>query len=200
MKNKIIVIGTKNRDKLRELKRLLRGMKLRVKSLADFPECEDVEETGKTFVANAKLKARFYSKHTKSLAFADDSGLMVNAINGRPGVYSARFAGAGCTYLDNNRKLLKMLVKTPEAKRGAKFVCVIAIYDNGKLIGTVRGECVGKIATEIRGANGFGYDPVFIPKGFNKTYAEISAKQKNTVSHRGRALRAAQKFLQSYLN
>ena len=195
MRNKIIVIGTKNKDKLRELKRLLRGVRLRVKSLADFQKSPNVKETGKTFEANAKLKARFYSRHVKGLAFADDSGLMVKALNGRPGVYSARFAGQGCTYLDNNRKLIRLLKNTPNAKRGAKFVCVIAIYDNGKLLGVVRGECAGRITHEIRGKQGFGYDPVFIPRGLKKTYAELSKSHKNRISHRGRALRAAVKLL-----
>ena len=196
---KQIVIGTKNRDKLKEIRRLLRGLKVQVLSLEDFPHCLDVVEDGKTFEANAKKKARVYSRHVRGLALADDSGLMVNALRGKPGVYSARFAGPGCTYADNNLKLLRVLRSVPDSKRKAKFVCVIAIYDNGRLIQTVRGECRGRIAHEVRGLNGFGYDPVFIPDGFSKTYAELSKTQKNKISHRGRALCAARQVLEHYL-
>ena len=110
--NSQLVLGTKNKGKLCELKHLLKGSKVEVLSLADFPECEDVVENGKTFEANAKKKASAYSRHTKSLTLADDSGLMVNCLNGRPGVYSARFAGEGCAYQDNNKKLLRLLMKT----------------------------------------------------------------------------------------
>ncbi|MBI2094539.1 MAG: RdgB/HAM1 family non-canonical purine NTP pyrophosphatase [Candidatus Omnitrophica bacterium] len=192
---KILVLGTKNKDKLRELKRLLKGAKLRALSPADFPGCPEAAETGRTFEANAKQKARAYSKFTGSLALADDSGLRVDALGGRPGVYSARFAGPGCTYEDNNRKLLRLLQKTPPSKRGAKFVCVVALYDAGKLVGVVRGECRGRIAQAPRGRNGFGYDPVFIPDGFSKTFAELPKTQKNKISHRGRAMRAARRLL-----
>ncbi len=192
---KTLVIASKNKDKAAEIARVLKGLPFQVRSLNYFPPCKDVEETGKTFIANAKLKARFYSKHTKSLVLADDSGLMVNALNGRPGVYSARFAGVGCSYADNNKKLLKLLKGKPDSKRNAKFVCVIALYDNGKFIKSVRGECRGKIAHEVRGKNGFGYDPIFIPDGFTKTYAELDPAEKNKISHRGRALDKSKKFL-----
>ena len=190
---KILVVGTKNKDKRREIEALLKGAPIEVLSLADFPACPDVKEDGRTYEANAKKKARAYSKVTKRLTLADDSGLGVTRLNGRPGVYSARFAGAGCTYQGNNRKLLKLLKGLPDAQRAAKFVCVMALYDNGRFIETVRGECAGKIAHAVRGANGFGYDPVFIPKGFSKTFAELSAAEKNKISHRGKALRLAKK-------
>ena len=119
--NRRLVLGTKNKDKLRELRRLLGGSKIRVLSLSDFPECGDVVENGKTFEANARKKAGVYSRHTKCLTLADDSGLSVFALNGRPGVYSARFAGKGCQYQDNNRKLLRLLKKIPNPKRKAKL-------------------------------------------------------------------------------
>ncbi len=195
---KQIVIGTKNKDKLRELQALLKGTGVNVLSLRDFPHCPEAHENGRTFEANARKKARLYSKHTKMLTIADDSGLMVSTLKGKPGVYSARFAGPGCNYEDNNRKLLRLLKNLPRSKRKAKFVCVIAIYDKGKFIKAVRGECRGSIAAEIKGKNGFGYDPVFIPEGFSKTYAELKPAAKNRVSHRGKALRAAVKEILAY--
>ncbi len=188
---KQIILGTKNKDKLRELQKLLKGASVRVRSLADFPKRRDVVEDGKTFAANARKKARLYSRHTKGLVLADDSGLMVSQLKGKPGVYSARFAGPGCTYHDNNRKLLRFLARIPKAKRRAKFVCVMALYDNGRFVNTVRGECRGAIAFEEKGKNGFGYDPVFIPAGFSKTFAELPPRVKNKISHRGKALKAA---------
>ena len=199
MKRYLLVIGTKNKDKLRELKALLKGSRVTVLSLADFPECNDVVEDGKTFEANAKKKAKDYSLHTRSLTLADDSGLMVNFLNGRPGVYSARFAGKNCSYHDNNIKLLDLLGDRPILKRKAKFICVMALYDNGKLVKTVKGECLGSIAFSQSGKSGFGYDPVFIPMGFSKTFAELAPATKNRISHRGQALRDAKKAVLNYL-
>ncbi|HLD76463.1 MAG TPA: RdgB/HAM1 family non-canonical purine NTP pyrophosphatase [Candidatus Norongarragalinales archaeon] len=190
-KKTLITLGTKNKDKLRELQKLLKGVSIRVRSLVDFPKHRDVMENGKTFEANARKKARLYSRHTKGLVLADDSGLMVSSLKGKPGVYSARFAGPDCTYHDNNRKLLRLLSRVPKTKRRAKFVCVMALYDNGRFVNTVRGECRGTIAFEEKGGNGFGYDPVFIPDGFSKTFAELSPRVKNKISHRGKALKKA---------
>lgn len=191
-----IVLGTKNKDKRRELESLMKGSKLEVLSLADF-KCSEAVESGRTFEANARIKARHYSKAVKGLVLADDSGLMVHALNGKPGVYSARFAGPGCTYEDNNRKLLRLLAK--KKTRRAKFVSSMALYDSGKLVGCVKGECFGRIAPEARGANGFGYDPVFVPDGFTKTFAELPREKKNEISHRSKALQKARKLILSYL-
>ncbi len=195
---KQIVLGTKNQDKLRELKALLRGSRIEVLSLDDFPMCPDVHEDGKTFEQNAKKKARFYATHTGELTLADDSGLMVPALRGKPGVYSARFAGVRCSYRNNNDKLLGLLKNAKGPKRRAMFVCVMALYHGKKKIGVVRGECHGRIAYAEKGNNGFGYDPVFIPKGFSKTFAELSRASKNRVSHRSRALRAAKRVILNY--
>lgn len=192
---KQVVIGTKNKDKRKELQALLKRSGVKVLSLSDFPECRDVKETGKTFEANARLKAKYYARHTGLLTLADDSGLMVNCLNGKPGVYSARFAGPNCSYDDNNRKLLRLLKKVPAAKRTAKFVCIIAVYLGSKCLGVARGECRGSIAFEGRGKKGFGYDPVFIPKGYSKTYAQLTPAAKNKISHRGHALRGAKKII-----
>ena len=195
---KQIVLGTKNPDNLRELRKLLKDSGVEVLSVGDFPDCQEVAENGKTFEANAKKKAKVYARHTGLLTLADDSGLMVKALNGRPGVYSARFAGPGCTYRDNNEKLLRLLRKTPLSKRAAHFVCVVALCDKKGLVKVVRGECAGRIAFEASGKNGFGYDPVFIPRGFKKTFAELAPGVKNRVSHRGRALARAKAAIRDY--
>lgn len=195
-----VVLGTRNKDKLSELKRLLRGAPVRVLSLSDFPKTPAIREDGRTFEENAQKKARIYSKRTRSLALADDSGLEVRALGGEPGVRSARFAGARCGYADNNRKLLGLLRGVSRPKRRARFVSVVAIYENGVKVATVRGECEGRIGYLEKGRNGFGYDPVFIPKGSGRTYAELSSSRKNALSHRGRALRLAKKVLLRYLN
>lgn len=193
-----VVVATQNKDKCREIQSLLQDLKVRVLSLDDFPKTPKVVEDRKTFEENAEKKARVYSKRTKSLCVADDSGLMINALKGEPGVYSARYAGKGCSYEDNNRKALTALAHTPWPKRTAKFVSVVSIYNNGVKIKTVRGECVGRIGFMLKGDNGFGYDPIFIPKGSPKTYAELSSKDKNRISHRGRALRKAKIALARY--
>ena len=195
---KIIILGTKNKDKLRELRSLLKGSKVTVRSLSEFPGCPEAVENGRTFEANARKKARAYSLYTKSAALADDSGLMVHALNGRPGVYSARFAGKNCTYQDNNAKLLRLL--KPKKNRRAKFVSCMALYDNGRFIACVKGECRGKITAEARGKNGFGYDPVFIPAGSAKTFAEISSAAKNKISHRSNALKKVKKDIIRHLH
>ncbi len=194
-----IVVATQNKDKCLEIKTLLRDLNIRVLSLEDFSKSSKVVENCDTFEGNAEKKARVYSKRTKSLCVADDSGLMVRALNGKPGVYSARYAGKNCTYDDNNRKVLSALARAPWPKRTAKFVSVVSVYDNGRKIKTVRGECVGRIGFMPKGDNGFGYDPIFIPKGSPKTYAEMTSEAKNGISHRGKALRKAKKVIQVYL-
>lgn len=193
-----LVLGTKNKDKLRELQALLRGSKIRVRSLAEFPGCPEAVENGRTFEANARKKAREYSRYTGKLVLADDSGLMVRALSGKPGVYSARFAGENCTYEDNNEKLLRLLSKKPASGRRAKFVSCMALYDRGRSVACVKGECFGKIAGEVRGKHGFGYDPVFIPTGSKKTFSELSPGMKNKISHRSKALKKAKKYIIGY--
>lgn len=196
--NFYLVVATKNKDKCREIQSLLKDLKVGVLSLEDFPASAQVVEDGDTFEANAEKKARVYSKRTKSLCIADDSGLMVNALKGEPGVYSARYAGKGCSYEDNNRKVLGAMAHTSWPKRIAKFVSVVSIFNEGVKIKTVRGECMGRIGFMLKGENGFGYDPIFIPKGSAKTYAELSSEDKNRISHRGKALRKAKIALARY--
>ncbi len=195
----ILLIGTKNSDKLREIKKLLKKTPIKFSSLKDFPNAPDVVEDGKTFEANARKKARIYSRLTGQLTLADDSGLAVRSLNGRPGVYSARFAGPRCAYQDNNQKLLRLLANKQGKKRQAKFVCVMSLYARGKFVAVVKGECSGQIALSEKGRNGFGYDPVFIPKGFSKTFAELSPAVKNKISHRAKALHAAKGAVLAFL-
>lgn len=194
-----IVISSGNKEKKRELKALLKGLSIKVLDLNDFPAATKVKETGKTFEANAKLKALQIAKFTKRITLADDSGLVVKALGGKPGVRSARFAGDGASYGENNRKLLKLLEGVPENKRGAKFVSVVAIADQRGVIGAARGECSGRITLAPKGRNGFGYDPVFFSPEFKKTFAELTASQKNSISHRGRALKKARAVILSHL-
>ena len=194
-----VVLATQNKDKLRELQGLMRGTKVAVRPLSEFPKSPSVREDGRTFEENAEKKARVYSKRTRSLVLADDSGLELKALGGRPGVYSARYAGPKCNYSDNNRNLIQMMRSVAWPKRKARFVSVISVYDSGKKIATVRGECEGRIGFLEKGANGFGYDPVFMPKGSSKTYAEMTAAEKGRLSHRGKALRSAKKVLLRYL-
>lgn len=194
-----IVISSRNKEKKRELKALLKGLRIKVLDLNDFPAAPKVKETGKTFDANAKLKALKIAKFTKRLTLADDSGLAVKALGGMPGVRSARFAGDDATYGENNRKLLKLLEGAPKNKRGAKFVSVVAIADQRGVVGAVRGECSGSITLAPKGKNGFGYDPVFYSPKFKKTFAELTASQKNSISHRGRALKKARAVILSLL-
>lgn len=186
-----IVVSSRNKEKKRELKTLLKGLGIRVLDLNDFPGAPEVKETGKTFEANARLKALKIAGYTRRLTLADDSGLVVKALGGRPGVRSARFAGGKATYDDNNRKLLRLLKGVPVRDRAAKFVSVVAIAGTKGVIGTVKGECSGRITLAPKGRNGFGYDPVFFSPKYKKTFAEFTPSQKNSVSHRGRALRKA---------
>lgn len=194
-----IVLGSGNKDKARELQRLIKDLRIKVALIGEFGKIPRVVEDGRTFAANACKKARAYSKRNPHITLADDSGLCVHALNGKPGVYSARYAGPGCSYEDNNRKLLKALGDRPASRRKAKMVSVVALYRNGKKLGMVKGECYGRITTEIRGKHGFGYDPVFVPNGRSQTFAEMTPAQKNAVSHRSRALTQAKKLLRKLI-
>lgn len=180
-----ITVATSNKHKLREIQRILG---LRVKG-----QVARVIEDGKTFEENAVKKAKYISLKEGQMAIADDSGLMVDALNGKPGVRSARYASPP-TSENLCRKLLREM-RRRSGKRNAKFVCVIAIaYPSGK-IRTVKGVCPGKIIHEMRGKHGFGYDPIFVPAGYKKTFAEMKPSTKNRISHRARALRKLKAIL-----
>jgi XTP/dITP diphosphohydrolase len=197
-----ILVATHNHKKRRELKALLKEFK-RIKVL-DLDDLEiappNVVEDGKTFRQNAVKKAVTVSKFFKEgLVLADDSGLEVEALDGKPGVRSSRFARARATDEENNEKLVKLLEDVPSAKRNAKFVCNIALAKNGALLGNFEGIVKGKILKKSRGSNGFGYDPLFLPESYKKTYAEMSPSFKNKISHRGTALKKLKKSIRKYL-
>ena len=184
-----IIAATQNKGKIKEIEAITKEFDMDVISRdeAGVPKVEIVED-GETFEENSFKKANEIMKMCGKITIADDSGLMVDALSGEPGVYSARFAGENCTYEDNNRKLLKCLEGVPYEKRTAHFVSVITmVYPDGRTI-VARGECDGHITEEIKGEGGFGYDPLFVPEGYEKTFGEISAEEKNKISHRAKAL------------
>lgn len=191
-----LLIATYNSGKLHEFQSMLTGSPFRLRSLNDFPSVQEVEETGDSFTANAILKAQGYAAQTGLLTLADDSGLEVAALGGAPGIFSARYAGDGASEAERTGKLLKELLETGDAGRRARFVCVIALTDSeAGQVETFRGTCEGHIAFEPRGMHGFGYDPVFIPDGYQETFGELSSVIKEKISHRARALKAARAFL-----
>lgn len=193
-----IFIATKNHNKLKELERILKPMGFEVLSENDLEKpLPEVEETGTTYEENALLKAHSGLKETGRITVADDSGLSVDILEGAPGLYSARYSGSGATYASNNEKLLAALKGVPRDKRTAVFVSAIAcVFPDGREF-TVRGECRGYVAEECRGSCGFGYDPLFVcPAG---CYAEMTAEEKDKVSHRGNALRAFKEELKKYI-
>ena len=181
-----IIAATKNKNKLREFGEILKGFE--VISQEEAGVDIDVEETGATFEENSMLKAKAIFEATGLPAIADDSGLCVDALGGAPGIYSARYGGEG--YDDKGRVelLLKNMENVPDSERSARFVCAITLVSHDGVI-TARGECEGKIDYSPRGENGFGYDPVFFVEEFGKTMAEISPEEKNSISHRGKALK-----------
>lgn len=182
------LIATSNPGKVEEIENLLADLPFRFRSLRDFPGTSEPEETGVTFTENAVLKARGYALQTGVWALADDSGLEVEALNGAPGVLSARYAGRDADDAARIEKLLGELRGTSDPHRRARFVCAMAIADEtGAVKYTTEGICEGVIAFQARGANGFGYDPVFIPDGFSETFGELSAEVKQRLSHRARA-------------
>jgi XTP/dITP diphosphohydrolase len=152
------------------------------------PHLPEIEETGFTFEENSKLKAEGISRHVSGIVLADDSGLEVDALGGEPGVYSARYAGPGCTDEDNTDLVLSKMKGFPEEVRSARFRCVLAVAENGMTLAVFHGTIEGRLVHEIRGGAGFGYDPIFMPEGHDKTFGELPAEIKHSMSHRGRAL------------
>jgi XTP/dITP diphosphohydrolase len=196
MSDKSIVIATANKHKLAEIFQILAGMECKILSLADFPDIPPIEESGSSFQENALIKARFVYQSTSCLTMADDSGLEVDAIDGAPGIYSARFAGKAHDYAANNQKLLQQMHEVPDNHRTAQFRCVVAIV-GGKIEQVVEGIVQGKIIRELRGIKGFGYDPLFVPKGMTKTFAELGEKAKNKMSHRAKAFLKARRIIEN---
>ena len=182
-----LVVATRNRHKTREIQPIL-GTEFSVRDLGAHPEVSEIRESGTSFEDNAKLKALAASKQLPALVIADDSGLEVDALGGAPGIYSARYAGANATEKDKIDKLLRELARV--AGRRARFRCAVALARNGNLLGTFEGIVEGSIADEARGDSGFGYDPIFVPDGFEQTFGELPTEVKNTISHRAKAIHA----------
>ena len=197
-KHTTIVAATGNRHKIIEIESITKlfGMKVIAKGETAAAALEE-EETGTTFEENSKIKAEEIMKVTGMPAIADDSGLMVEALGGAPGVYSARFAGEHATDEENNEKLMSLMEEIPDGRRQAKFVSVITLmYPDGRIL-TARGECPGTIGRVPEGTNGFGYDPLFLPEGYSVTYAQLTAEEKNRISHRAKALEILRRRLES---
>jgi len=194
-----IVLATHNHDKEIELQHSLRGLGVEIFSLSEYPDIGDIEETGTTLLENSLLKAHTVHDRTGLPAIADDTGLEVDALDGAPGVYSARFAGADATYEDNVNKLLFSMEEVSEERRSARFRTVISFVDGNQELWT-EGHIDGKIIDFPRGNAGFGYDPVFYIPQLEKTFAELSTEEKNKISHRGLALQKLRKILVNVLN
>ena len=199
-----VVLATRNAAKLRELARILDaedhasqdgGAQIRLAGLDEFPGAPDVPETGATFEENALLKARAIADYTGLPAVADDSGLCVDALNGMPGVLSARWAGGHGDDQANLELVLAQVADVPDARLGARFVCAAALAAPGSREWVVTGQVEGRLIRVPRGSGGFGYDPIFLPDGFGQTTAEMTAEAKDAISHRGRAFRALTPFI-----
>lgn len=187
-----LVLATKNQGKIREIREVLAGLDIKFLTLADFPDLPSVEEEGATFRENAIHKARKVSELAGKVALADDSGLEVDVLGGRPGVRSARFAKDDRA---RNEKLLRLLKDVPEPRRTAKFRCVVAIAEPNGRVQVAQGECRGRIGVEEKGKEGFGFDPIFVVSEYNKSFAELGLRIKNEISHRAKALRKARRIL-----
>ena len=188
---KELVLASGNKGKLAEFQRLLEGLDVQIHSMKEYPEIGEIVEDGSTFAENALIKARAVCKATGKPAMADDSGLAVDALDGAPGIYSARFAGEQRSDADNNAKVLQLLEHVEDSKRTARFFCVIAIVLPDGREYTVEGTCEGTILHALQGEGGFGYDPLFYVESLDKTFAELTMEEKNRISHRGHANRKA---------
>jgi len=192
-----VVIATHNKDKLKELKKGLRNLDIELLDLCSFPEIGEIIEDGETLQENALIKAREVYKLTGLPAIADDTGLEVDALGGKPGVYTARFAGENCSYLDNVNKMLKVMKNIKNSNRSAIFKTVMAFVDDKTELFSI-GEVKGMIASEKKGLGGFGYDSIFYVVNEGKTFAEMSIEKKNIISHRGKAIKNFMPKLESY--
>jgi XTP/dITP diphosphohydrolase len=191
-----IILATRNPGKILEMMQTLSGLGLLVRTFKDFETWPDLEETGETFEENARIKAAGLAGWAGMAALADDSGLEVDALGGRPGVRSSRYAGEEGNAEANMRLLLREMEGIPDEKRKARFVCVLVLTRPGGRSLEIRETCEGRIARGRRGQGGFGYDPVFVPQGMDRTMAELSLEEKNAVSHRGKAMRRLRRLLE----
>jgi len=195
-----LLIASANRGKVAEYRSLLEGLECDLVSLRDVGISGDVEETGTTYAENARIKAVTFAARSGLVTLADDSGLEVDALGGEPGIYSARYAGDGATDAERVAFLLRKLEGVPAERRGARFVCVIAVSTPEGDVTFCRGECPGMIASAPRGANGFGYDPAFLLPDRGETMAELSSGEKDRVSHRGRAAVLARGVIREFID
>ena len=182
-----LLLATRNRHKTREIQTMMGGGVL-VHDATQFDDLPEIEETGVTFEENARIKAEGISRHIGGIVLADDSGLEVDALGKEPGVYSARYAGLGCTDEANTALVLEKMTNISHEQRTAHFRCVLAVAENGVTLAVFDGTVEGVLATEVRGEGGFGYDPIFMPLGYRQTFGELSIEVKHTMSHRSRAL------------
>jgi XTP/dITP diphosphohydrolase len=195
-----LLIATSNPGKIRELESLLAALPLRLRSLKEFPSIQEVAETGDTFTENATLKATGYARQTRLWTLADDSGLEVEALGGAPGVFSARYGGPDASDADRVKLLLDTLSRANDPQRRARFTAVVVIAaPDAQVMNVAQGLCAGHLTHAPRGTNGFGYDPIFIPDGFQQTFGELSDAAKHSISHRARALEATRAFLSQRL-
>lgn len=194
-----VILASRNKGKIREIRELLGDLKIRLTSLNDYVGLPSPIEDGESFQENAVRKAKMIASLTRKIAIADDSGLEVEALDGRPGVMSARFGGEGISDETRSEKLLSLLKEIPSSERKAAFKCVVAIVSLEGNVRTAKGKCSGVIGFERKGENGFGYDPIFIPQGYEKTMAQLSPEIKNKISHRARAFLQAKKILEEMI-
>lgn len=194
-----LVVATKNKKKLKEIKEIWQGLGFCFSSLEEYPKAPRIVENGKTFRENAAKKALAVARFTGKLSLGEDSGISINALGGKPGVYSARFAGKSKDDKKNNAKVLRLMEGLPFSRRGAHYTCAVALADKEGLIAVVEGKCFGKIGFAPKGSSGFGYDPLFVVPQLNKSFAQLGEKAKHTMSHRFRALEKARKVIQKYI-
>lgn len=192
-------MATANPGKAREIRGMLRGFPVKIRTLADLGIRTPFPEKGRTFEENARGKSVYYSKKSGLLTLAEDSGLAVEKLGGAPGIYSARFSGPRTTDEKNIQKVLRLMKNIPRPMRRARFVCCLVLSQNGRVIKKVTGRVRGTISLAKKGSHGFGYDPIFYYHPFRRTFGELLSSQKNRVSHRGRALRKMKDFLKAYL-
>ncbi|MFA5411153.1 MAG: RdgB/HAM1 family non-canonical purine NTP pyrophosphatase [Candidatus Omnitrophota bacterium] len=194
-----LLVATKNKKKLQEIRQILKGLNLSIESLADYSRAPRIIENGRTFKENAVKKAVKIARFSGKLTLGEDSGLCVDALGGKPGIYSSRFSGKDKSDSKNNLKLLRLLEGLPPKKRKAHYVCAVALADKQGLLGVVEGRCDGRIAFKLRGTFGFGYDPLFIIPAYEKTFAELGSRIKHKISHRYRGLVKAKEIIRKYI-
>lgn len=196
---KQIIFATQNQGKVKEIKEILADLPVEVLTMSEAGLDMEIEENGKTFEENAKIKAEVLAQFTDALVLADDSGLEIDYLGGEPGVYSARYLGKDTPYSEKNQIIIERLADAKGAARSARFVCVIAAAMKGKESVTTKGTIEGYIGEEARGAHGFGYDPIFYVEGTNQSTAELAPELKNAISHRGKALRSMKAHIRTLL-